>query len=131
MVYGIHSPVNWAQNLRSYGKQINGIATSLGYISWTDDGERLNYKSLELEMTDLKKFLVAQVEAAQSLLQRLLLVHPSEQRDLVVPPLYPYRLKDDPANRTPGRCFLDDPRNGHPAGYERWLLHRVLDESQP
>ena len=33
MVYGMHSPVNWTQKLRSFGKQINEINTSLGYIS--------------------------------------------------------------------------------------------------
>jgi hypothetical protein len=64
MVYGTHSPVNWAQKLRSFGKQINEITTSLGYISWTDDGEHLSYKGLELGMTELKKFLATQTAAA-------------------------------------------------------------------
>lgn len=56
MMYGTHSPINWAQKLRSFGKQINEITTSLGYISWTDDDEHLSYKGLELGMIDLKKF---------------------------------------------------------------------------
>jgi hypothetical protein len=43
--------------LRTLGKQINEITTSLGYISWTDNGEHLSCKSLDLGMTDLKKFL--------------------------------------------------------------------------
>jgi hypothetical protein len=128
MVYGSHSPVNWAQKLRSYGKQINQVTTSLGYISWTDDGERLSYKSLELSMTDLRQFLAAQTAAAQSLLEELLRVRPDENRDDVVPRINLTRLKDDPSNNKPGWCFLDDPRNDHLHGYDRWLLDRVLDE---
>jgi hypothetical protein len=102
MVYGTHSPVNWAQKLRSFGKQINEITTSLGYISWADDGEHLSYKGLELGMADLKKFLATQTATAQSLLEELLRVHPDEERDDVVPPVNLYRLKDDPANSKPG-----------------------------
>ncbi|TEY20812.1 hypothetical protein BOTCAL_1739g00010 [Botryotinia calthae] len=128
MVYGTHSPMNWAQKLCSFGKQINEVTTSLGYIIWTDDGEYLSYKGLELGMTDLKKFLSTQTAIAQSLLEELLYVHPDEERDNIVPPINLYKLKDDPANSKPGWSFLDDPRNEHLQGHDRWLLNRVLDE---
>jgi hypothetical protein len=101
IVYGTYSPINWAQKLRSFRKQINEITTSLGYISWTDDSEHLSYKGLELGMTDLKKFLATQTAGAQSLLEELLCVHPDEERDEVVPLAHLFRLKDDPANSKP------------------------------
>lgn len=113
MVYGTHSPVNWVQKLHSFGKQINEITTSLGYISWTDDSEHLSYKGLELGMTDLKKFLATQIAIARSLLEELLCVYPDEERDEVVPLVNLFRLKDDPANSKPGWCFLDNPRNDY------------------
>ena len=111
MVYSTHSPVNQAQKLRSFGKQINEITTSLGYISWTDDGEYLSYKGLELGMTNLKKFLVTQTAAIQSLLEELLRVYLDEERGDVVPLVNHYQLKDDLANSKPSQSFLDNPRN--------------------
>jgi hypothetical protein len=45
MVYGSRSPINWAQKLRVYGKKIRDSTTSLGYIIWSDDGQKLNYKT--------------------------------------------------------------------------------------
>ncbi|KFY31505.1 hypothetical protein V493_01047, partial [Pseudogymnoascus sp. VKM F-4281 (FW-2241)] len=101
MVYSTHSPMNWAQKLRSFGKQINEVTTSVGHISWTDDSQRLSYKGLELGMADLKKFLATQTVVAQSLLGELLRIHPDEERDQVVPPVNLFQLKDDPANSKP------------------------------
>ncbi|KFY28547.1 hypothetical protein V491_00416 [Pseudogymnoascus sp. VKM F-3775] len=48
MAYSSRSPINWAQKLRVYGKKIRDSTTSLGYIVWSDDGQKLNYKRLEL-----------------------------------------------------------------------------------
>ncbi len=58
IVYGQRSPVNWAQKSRSIGKRIMQISTVIGYISWSDDGEHVSYKELELCMSSLKEFLV-------------------------------------------------------------------------
>ncbi|KFY31504.1 hypothetical protein V493_01048 [Pseudogymnoascus sp. VKM F-4281 (FW-2241)] len=79
-------------------------------------------------MADLKKFLATQTVVAQSLLGELLRIHPDEERDQVVPPVNLFQLKDDPANSKPGWCFLDDLRNDHLQGHNRWLLNCVLDE---
>jgi hypothetical protein len=128
MVYGTHSPVNWIQKLYSFGKQINKITISLGYISWTDNGEYLSYKELELGITELKKFLATQISVIQSLLEELLCIYPDKEQDEVIPPVNLFRLKDDPANSKPGWCFLDDLRNDYLQGYNRWLLNRILDE---
>jgi hypothetical protein len=62
MVYGTRSPMNWALKLRAYGKKIQDTTTALGYIVWSDDGEELSYKGLELTMTALRRFVSEQVE---------------------------------------------------------------------
>jgi hypothetical protein len=79
-------------------------------------------------MTGLKAFLATQTTAAQALLQELLLGHPGEEQDNIIPLINLCHIKDDPANSKPGWCFLDDSRNDHLAGQDRWLLNRVLDE---
>jgi hypothetical protein len=64
MVYGSRSPINWAQKLRVYGKKIRDSTTCLGYIIWSDDSQKLDYKGLELSMSGLKQFVRQQVELA-------------------------------------------------------------------
>jgi hypothetical protein len=58
IVYGQYPPVNSAQKLRSIGKGIIQISTVIGYISWSDNGEHVSYKELELSILFLKDFLV-------------------------------------------------------------------------
>jgi hypothetical protein len=62
MVYGTRSPMNWALKLRAYGKKIQDTTIALGHIVWSDDGEELNYKGLELIITALQRFVSEQVE---------------------------------------------------------------------
>jgi hypothetical protein len=126
MVYGSRSPINWAQKLRTYGKKIRDSTTSLGFIIWSDDGQHLSYKDFELDMAQLKVFVSTQVELAQAQLQELLLIHPDEVRESVVPALSLHSLKDDPTISRNGWSFLQDPRNGQLHGKDRWLLNRVL-----
>jgi hypothetical protein len=73
IVCGQYSPVNSAQKLRSTGEGIVQISTAIGYISWSDDGEHVSYKELELSMSFLKDFLVQQVKTAQVMLYEDLL----------------------------------------------------------
>lgn len=129
MVYGSRSPINWAQKLRVYGKKIRDSTTSLGYIIWSDDGQKLNYKDLELSMSGLKQLVRQQVECAQNQLQQLLLIHAEEAREDIIPMLRLQDLKDDPASNQLGQSFLTDPRNPELQGYDRWLLNRVLKHS--
>jgi hypothetical protein len=126
MVYGSRSPINWAQQLRTYGKKIRDSTTSLGFIIWSDDGQHLSYKDFELDMAQLKLFVSMQVELAQAQLQELLLIHADEAREDVVPSLSLHSLKDDPTISQNGWNFLQDPRNGQLQGKDRWLLSRVL-----
>jgi hypothetical protein len=93
MVYGTRSPINWALKLREYGKKIQDTTTALGHIVWSDDGEELSYKGLELTMTSLRRFVSDQVEIAQSQIYELLLVNPEESREDVVPALAHALLK--------------------------------------
>jgi hypothetical protein len=126
MVYGSRSPIDWAQKLRVYGKKIRDSTTSLGYIIWSDDGQKLDYKGLELSMSGLKQFVRQQVELVQDQLQQLLLIHAKEVKEDVIPMLRLQDLKDDPALSRLGQSFLTDPRNLGLQDYDRWLLNRVL-----
>jgi hypothetical protein len=44
LMHGTRSPFNWVLRLRAYGKRIRNSTTSLGYIYWFDDHEKLTYK---------------------------------------------------------------------------------------
>jgi hypothetical protein len=99
--------------------------TTLGTIVRPNDGEDLAYKGLELNMTNLKRFVALQAEAAQKQLNELLLVHPEEELALAVLPLSLRTLKDDPSNSQPGWNFLKDQWNKALQGQDRWLLTSV------
>ncbi|KAE8549026.1 hypothetical protein EYB25_002343 [Talaromyces marneffei] len=61
LVHGTRSPFAWITRLRTYGKKIQNTTTSLGYIYWSEDQERLSYKSLEMTMESFRRFV--QIEA--------------------------------------------------------------------
>jgi hypothetical protein len=128
MIHGSRSPFNWVLRLRAYGKKIRNSSTSLGYIYWPKDHEKLTYKQLELNMADLKRFVKAQVGLAQSELEQLFLIHGEEKREDVIPAFELRNLKDDPTEITKGWSFCKDPRNKDilPEG-KRWMLDRVLE----
>jgi hypothetical protein len=79
-------------------------------------------------MSQLRYFIRFQLNRAQGQLEEILLVHPTETREQVVPPIALKDLKDNPAIIEPGWNFLQDPRNTALHGYERWLLNRVLEK---
>ncbi|KAL5347577.1 hypothetical protein ACLOAV_006985 [Pseudogymnoascus australis] len=126
MTYGSRSPINWVQKLRVYGKKIRDTTTSLGFIIWSDDGQRLSYKDLELSMFGLKQFIRHQVTLAQGQLEDLLFIGSEEARVDVVPEPRLQDLKDNPALSRLGQSFLTDPRNSWLQGHDRWLLNRLL-----
>ena len=95
MVYSSRSPINWAQKLRVYGKKIRDSTTHLGYIIWSDDGQKLDYRELELSMSGLKQFIRQQVGLAQDKLHQLLLIYAKEAREDVVPIFRLQDLKDN------------------------------------
>lgn len=80
-------------------------------------------------MDALRKFIAVQVDKAQQELENLLLLHPEEARDDIVPPVYLYRLQDNHSNGQKGWNFLKDQRNADQLqeGGDRWLLNRVLE----
>lgn len=129
MVYGSCSPINWVQKLRVYRKKIRDSTTTLGYMVWSDDGQELEYKGLQLRMTSLKHFVCQQVDQAQYQLQQLLLIHAEEVQEDVVPILQLQDIRDDPSLSRPRQSFLTDLRNQALQGYDRWLLNRVLKHS--
>jgi hypothetical protein len=54
MVFGSESPMNWVLNLRAYGAKARDTTTSTGFVNWSDDGQRISYKTLELSMNSLR-----------------------------------------------------------------------------
>lgn len=82
--------------MRAYGKIVRNSSTSLRYIYWSEDHERLTYKHLELNVADPKKFVATQVALAQSELEWLFLVHDDEVRGDVIPAFELRGLLDDP-----------------------------------
>jgi hypothetical protein len=103
--------------------------TSLGYIAWSEDGSSVTYKDTGFRMDALRKFIAVQVDKAQKELEGLLLLHPDEARDDVVPQVLLYRLQDNHSNEKKGWNFLQDQRNAGQLqqGGDRWLLDRVLE----
>ncbi|KAH3955985.1 hypothetical protein HBI26_254390 [Parastagonospora nodorum] len=61
LMHGTRSPFNWVLRLRAYGKRIRNSTTSLGYIYWSDDHEKLTYKQLEMTMAGFKAFVRTEV----------------------------------------------------------------------
>jgi hypothetical protein len=95
------------------------------FTIWSDDGEELSYKGLELNIAAFKSFISQQVDLAQNQLNELVLISLEEARDAVGPEISLRSLKDDLTINKPGRSFVRDPRNEALQGYERWLLNRV------
>lgn len=98
MVRGSRTAFDWAYRLRAYAKKVVSNTTSLGYILWLEDGETVTYKDARFSMDALRDFVAAQLRHAQRDLQDLLLLHPEESREDVVPTLYLHRLRDDHSN---------------------------------
>jgi hypothetical protein len=54
MTLGSRSPLEWVINLRTLRKKLREDVTEIGHIIWTDDGELVVYKGLELTMAQLR-----------------------------------------------------------------------------
>jgi hypothetical protein len=127
LIHGVRAPFGWVTRLRTYGKKIQNTTTSLGYIYWSDNHEKLTYKGLEITMDLFRRFVQVQVEQAQRSLEKLFLLHEEETREAVIPSVSLHQLKDDPTENRKGWSFLQDGQNANllPDG-QRWLLNRVL-----
>lgn len=128
LMHGTRSPFHWVLRLRAYGKRVRNRTTSLGYIYWSDDQEKLIYKELETTMSKFKAFISKQIALAQSQLDQLFLLHDDERREDVIPTIELHDLKDDSTKNSQGWGFVDDPRNGKILlNGKRWMLNRVLN----
>jgi hypothetical protein len=131
MVFGSESPMNWILNLRAYGAKARDNTTSTGFVNWSDDGQRLSYKTLELTMNGLRWFLRDQVQEAQDQLHDLLLLPEGDpySRSQNIPQLRLSSLKDDPTVCSATFSFLLDKRNDELlGGRERYLLRQLQQE---
>jgi hypothetical protein len=102
MIYGSRSPFNWVLRLRAYSKKIRNSSTSLGYIYWSDDYERLTYKQLKLNIANLKKFVTTKVALAQTKLEQLFLIYSNKKQEDVIPAFKLCNLKDNLTESTKG-----------------------------
>jgi hypothetical protein len=129
MVQGSRTAFDWACRLRSYTKKVVSNTTSLGYIAWSEDGSSVAYKDTGFSIDALHKFIAVQVGKAQQELEDLLLLHPDEARDNIVPQVHLHHLQDNHSNGQKGWNFLKDQRNTEQLQKvgDRWLLHRILE----
>lgn len=121
------TPFTWALHLRSFGKRIRDCTTSLGYMRWSEDGQTVKYRDIELQIPVFKRFVLQQVQSAQQSLETLFMLGADESRAEIVPRIALHQIRDDPTNVAPGWSFLKDRRNADtiPPG-DMWLLQRVV-----
>lgn len=63
LVNGNYSPFSGAARLQTYSKKVRDCTTSLGYISWSDDGWSVSYKDVQaLSITRFREFVWEQVQ---------------------------------------------------------------------
>ncbi|GAB7336620.1 hypothetical protein MBLNU13_g10315t1 [Cladosporium sp. NU13] len=128
MTIDCRTPFSWTIQLRSFGKKIRDSTTSIGYIQWSEDEKTLFYKDLELRISDFQAFVRAQVVVAQRLLEEIIMLHPEENREDVVPPLHLHTVRDNPTVTDNSWNFLQDNRNkASLPDRSTWMLRRVLD----
>jgi hypothetical protein len=96
-------------------------------MRWSEDGQTINYREIELQIPVFKRFVTEQVHDTQQILEALFLLGVDENRAEAVPRIALDRLRDDPTNTTRGWSFLKDRRNAEilPPN-ETWLLRRVI-----
>jgi hypothetical protein len=124
LVHKTRSPFVWITRLRTYGTKIQNTTTSLGYIYWSNDQERLTYKELDMTMESFRQFIQIEVQQAQQSLETLFLLHDEESRESVIPTIPLSQLRDDPTESRSGWNFLQYAHNKEalPNG-QRWLLN--------
>jgi hypothetical protein len=64
MAFGSGTPMNLVLNLRAYGKVIRNNTTAAGFIEWSDDGQSIDYRGVQLNINNLKWFMQDQTRAA-------------------------------------------------------------------
>jgi hypothetical protein len=129
IVQGSRTAFDWACCLRAYAKKVVHHTTSEGFITWSKDSSIVTYKDTAFSMDALRRFIAVQVDKAQQELDSLILLHPGEARNNVVPQVFLRRLQDNHSNKAKGWNFLQDQRNADQLqqGSNRWLLNRVLE----
>jgi hypothetical protein len=123
--------MKWVLNLRAYGAIARDTTTSTGFVNWSDDGQRMSYKTLELSINSLRWFLHDQIQVAQTQLHDLLLLPEGDpdSRAHKMPQLRLSSSKDDPTVCLAHYSFLQDKRNDEFLGWQqRYLLKQLQQE---
>lgn len=127
---GTPSPMDWIYESRSYGFKIRYTTTAEGTIDWV--GERVSYKKIQFDMTQLRDMVHGLVEEAQQQLIGLMMIpqnHDGEYNETRIPRADVARLEDDCSEEKVGWSFLDDPRNRWSVDGKQWLLGRICQEA--
>ena len=125
------APFSWAVSLRLFGKKIRDSVTSLGYIQWSDAGQTVFYKDVELRIHRFQEFIIMQIERVQSLLADLFMLAPDEAREDVIPLVFLHRIRNKPTVTEVGWSFLQDDCNKEVIPCKKgWLLRGLLQNAR-
>jgi hypothetical protein len=92
-------------------------------MRWSEDGQTIKYRDIELQIPVFRRFVLQQVQSAQQSLEALFILGTDESRAEIVPRIALHQIRDVPTNVAPGWSFLKDRRNADtiPPG-DTWLL---------
>lgn len=122
--------MDWIYESRSYEFKIRYTTTAEGTIDWVS--ERVSYKKIQFDMTQLRDIVHRLVEEAQQQLIGLMIIpknHDGEYDETRIPRVDVARLEDDCSKEKVGWSFLDDPRNRWSVDGQQWLLGRICQEA--
>jgi len=121
------TPMGWMLGLRAYGRKLTEKRTVDGNIVWSEDYQRISYKTFECTLTNFRRFVSALTAKARNQLADLFLVQSGENMANVAPAVRLYAIKDVPRESRAGWSFLMDPRNEHLFDGSTWMVDRILN----
>jgi hypothetical protein len=71
----------------------------------SEDGQTINYRDIELQISVFQRFVLRQVQNAQQSLGALFILGTDESRAEIVPRIALHRIRDDPTDVVPGWSF--------------------------
>ena len=122
-------PMKWIHDVRRYGFKIRMTTASVGTIRWM--GERLQYQNIEFTQSQFRSMLHGLVDKAHKILIEDVFCFINEEEQRVRLPSIPWEtMRDNPAESTPGWCFIDDPRNEWPVDGKTWMAERIWSNEE-
>jgi superfamily II DNA helicase RecQ len=126
------TPMDWIISKRSYGMRIRFTTTANGTVQWI--GDKIIYKSIEFNMTQLRIMVHTVIANARMELMRDLMMIPLDDvgdiNEGQVPSIDWPALRDNMAENKVGWSFLDDIRNPFSVDDQWWLFKRIFQDPQ-